>query len=798
MKVELLAPAGSFESLRAAVNAGADAVYIGGTHFGARAYADNLSTQKMLEAIDYCHIHGRKLYLTVNTLLKENELTEVLYDYLFPFYESGLDAVIVQDTGVLSYIREAFPDLEIHASTQMTVTSAKGSLFLKNLGVSRVVAARELSLLEIAEIKKSVDIELESFVHGALCYCYSGQCLYSSLIGGRSGNRGRCAQPCRLPYDLSENKQRFNSPKERYLMNTKDICTLNILPDIIQAGVFSLKIEGRMKRPEYTAGVVSIYRKYIDKYIQNGKKQYRVADKDIQILLDLYNRGGFTNGYYKLRNGREMIALDQPGHRGIPAAKIQKVQKGSLHLQTLVDLYKNDALDVDKFVPGKRKELLVSDDIKINNVFRIDGVPGNVIRPGQILYRTRCNKILSQLRKDFIQNDIKEKINGKLIISLHKPAILNISMGIFCVQAEGDISKPALKQPLTIEAVKKQLLKTGDTPFIFESLDIEIEDSCFLPLQSLNELRRSALKKLEGKILLSGKRQAASQKPAICMGEPKTFKEHAYTLQVSVENISLLDELLRFPEIYGIYIDCSALVLPLERKQVELCVQRCHKNKKKCYYIMPHILRSSSIRKYEESAELLQMFDGVLVKNFDTIQFLQDIHYNKDKILDHNMYTYNRSARLFWDKRGIVYDTAPLELNFRELELRSCKNSEVVIYGYLPMMVSAQCLQKTTKGCTGISKRMNLTDRKGAIFPVKNNCSLCYNTIYNSIPLVLMDQKEEIDRLHPKYLRLSFTIEPVEKAMEITKKYIQKFVSNCSIENDFDSFTRGHFKRGIE
>ncbi len=272
---ELLAPAGSYDSLKAAVSAGADAVYLGGSRFGARAYADNFSEDELCRAIRYAHLHSCNLYLTVNTLLKDQELEE-LGTYLRPYYETGLDGVIVQDLGVVSYIRDYFPELPVHASTQMTILGAGGAAFLKELGVTRIVTARELSLEEIREIHETVDIEIESFIHGALCYCYSGQCLFSSMLGGRSGNRGRCAQPCRLPYQVKAGGKVLNSSEEAYLLSPKDMCTIELLPKILEAGVCSLKIEGRMKRPEYTAGVVRIYRKYLDRYLEYGREGYQV------------------------------------------------------------------------------------------------------------------------------------------------------------------------------------------------------------------------------------------------------------------------------------------------------------------------------------------------------------------------------------------------------------------------------------------------------------------------------------------------------------------------------------------
>lgn len=303
-KVEILAPAGSRESLEAAVCAGADAVYIGGSRFGARAYADNPGEEELLEAIDYVHLHGRSIYLTVNTLLKERELEE-LYDYLLPYYRSGLDAVIVQDVGVMRYVKEHFPDLAIHVSTQAAVTGVRGAEFFKDVGAERIVPARELSLEEVRLMKEKTGLEVECFVHGALCYCYSGQCLLSSLIGGRSGNRGQCAQPCRLPYSVGRGKPQT-------LMSLKDLCTIDLIPDLLEAGVDSFKIEGRMKQPEYVYTVTSLYRKYADLFLEKGRKGYKVSPEDRRKLESVYRRRGYTDGYYMRQNGKEMVSFQRP------------------------------------------------------------------------------------------------------------------------------------------------------------------------------------------------------------------------------------------------------------------------------------------------------------------------------------------------------------------------------------------------------------------------------------------------------------------------------------------------------
>ena len=386
-QLELLAPAGSYDIFRAVLNAGADAVYVGGGQFGARAYANNFSEEELLRAIDEAHIHGKQLYLTVNTLLKEEELEAQLYDYLRPYYEQGLDAVIVQDMGAFQFIREYFPKMDIHTSTQMTICNRYGAEMMKELGATRVVTAREMSFAEIKDIADHVDIEIESFVHGALCYCYSGQCLLSSMLGGRSGNRGRCAQPCRLPYEVYDAKRK-KIACEPFVLSPKDLCTIEDIPKLAESGIFSFKIEGRMKQAEYAAGVVSVYRRYMDRYFEYGAKDYHVSKEDMQKLYDFGNRSGFTKGYYEKHNGKDMITFQKPNHA-----------KG------------NEALQ-------------------------------------------------EKVREDFCRGEIKEKINGNLILSQDSSAILDVTMGDLRYTACGDVVQPALKQPLSMEKVRENMEKT--------------------------------------------------------------------------------------------------------------------------------------------------------------------------------------------------------------------------------------------------------------------------------------------------------------------------------------------------
>ncbi len=489
-EVEVLAPAGSLESLSAAINAGADAVYIGGSEFGARAFADNPNEEGMLRAIDHTHLYGKKLYLTVNTLLKDDEIKERLYNYIEPYYKEGLDAVIVQDLGVFAFIKENFPGMDIHASTQMTITSVSAATLMKKLGASRIVTARELSLEEIKKIHNNVDIEIESFVHGALCYCYSGQCLLSSIIGGRSGNRGRCAQPCRLPYDTAI--------KDKYILSPKDMCTIDILPQIIDAGVYSLKIEGRMKKPEYTALVVSKYRKYTDKVL-NGEK-YTVDKKDIADLMDIYNRGGFTTGYYERHNGKDMMSLTKPNHFGVEALNVIKAEKSKIDFKTITDISKGDVIEVLQ-KNGEPLSLTMSESVKkgSNGTAKLPLNKG--IKVDSPLYRTRNAKLIKETAELYIENNLKLRPTIYITIKKDIPIECNIELNGTKVTFMGKTPDIAMNKPTSSEEIKKQVSKTGGTDYEFLSIQVTIDDGLFVTVGDIKELRRNALRLLEDRII---------------------------------------------------------------------------------------------------------------------------------------------------------------------------------------------------------------------------------------------------------------------------------------------------------
>ncbi len=739
-KVELLAPAGSYESMVAAINAGADAVYLGGKLFGARAYANNLDIEELKRAIDYVHLHHKKLYLTVNTLIKQKEIEEKLFSYLNPLYGQGLDAVIVQDLGVFSFVKENFEDLAIHASTQMTLTGQYGAKMLKELGASRIVTARELSLEEIKEIKDKVDIEIEAFIHGALCYCYSGQCFFSSILGGRSGNRGRCAQPCRLPYEALEDgkkikKENIRERKETFLLSPKDLCTIDILPAILRAGVYSLKIEGRMKRPEYTAGVVSIYRKYLEKYLENPEREYKISSEDKSTLLMIYNRGGFTKGYYEQRNGKNMIFLEGKG----------KEEKEAL----------------------EKKE-----------------------------------RLFEEIKEKFLKTEKKESIKGKVFLEKNRAIQLEVEwkqldyLDFFIekrVSVEGEIVQEAKKQPLTAEKIEKQIKKAGNTPFYFEELEVITKEDVFLSVTALNELRRKALKEVEQEIIRPFRRKEKEEKKEFICHLRKKEDLQELDIYLLIDRLEYFFPLSKIKGITGFYLDSNGFDLEelqkIEQKGLPL------------YYVLPPVFRKDTAKWLDSIYEkLLQTpITGFLVRNLDEFAYLKEKNCVLPIRLDYSVYEFNHYAkRELHSYYPIQMATLPIELNSRECSELADKMSELLVYGYLPMMTTAQCMVKTIRECSHNREKVSLKDRYGNEFPVQNYCKFCYNRIYNCKPLSLLTKKEEVQKIGAGTIRLDFTIENIQEAIEITEKFISVYRKNSVSEEELEDFTRGHFKRGIE
>ncbi len=830
--VELLAPAGSYEGLCAAINAGADAVYIGGTMFGARAYAENPEEELLVQGIDYCHLHGRKLYMTVNTLLKEEELEYKLYDYLLPYYKAGLDGVIVQDFGVAHFLKEYFPGLDLHASTQMTVTGVNGAQLLKEAGFTRVVPARELSLDEIKRIVNETGLEVETFIHGAMCYSYSGQCLMSSMIGGRSGNRGRCAQPCRLPYrvigngdhtglsaaEQSRNSRNLKNEEKReqplYALSMKDMCTVDLLPELLAAGISSLKIEGRMKRPEYAAGVVHIYRKYIDLCQEQGGRNFRVSKEDREILLDLYNRGGFSQGYYHLHNGKSMMALSRPNHQGTQAAKIKNTNKNTLSAIASEALHKGDILEL----PDGR-ELTLAADAAEGILFQVKRT-GASIKPGSILYRTKNEKLLQELSDAYIKRDNKEKIKGELRIFENSPAILKVEIGHFSVTVCAKIAEPATNQQTTPEQVRKQMMKTGNTPFVFDSLDIRMEEGLFVAVRALNELRREGLSQLQEQMTASARREAPdrglqnvnfSEEKEISSRTITVSEETGFALNISIMSHAHLMAVLETAQkltVHTLYLDTALFGNEAELHTAFAGLSEMIQSVKsagiRCFLNCPPVFRHRERSFFEHPVmrRLMAMLDGFLVHTIDELSYfrayIRDTHCEAVLVSDYNLYACNRRAEAFLHTYGVERTVMSPELNVRELKQSGSAGRELIVYGYQPLMQSAQCVQKNIFGCTKRPGLLFLEDRKKMRFPVQNRCAFCCNTIYNSVPLQLGGYRKEIEELSVAFVRLSFTIESADETKQILKQYHRLLFSDNVICDDMPGGTRGHFKRGVE
>ena len=735
---ELLAPAGSYEGFEAALGAGADAIYVGGTMFGARAYACNFDEEELLRAIDVAHIHGKKLYLTVNTLLKNKELKDELLNYLRPFYNAGLDAAIVQDMGVFSLLKEEMPELHLHASTQMTVTGPEGMKFLAEQGATRVVAARELSLEELTRMHAASPIEIEAFVHGALCYSYSGQCLMSSLLGGRSGNRGRCAQPCRLPYEVDRFKGHKYKKGEFCPLSLKDICTVEILPEILEAGVTSLKIEGRMKQPAYTAGVTAMYRKYLDLLLEKGAENYHVEEKDKKYLLDLFNRGGSCTGYYQMGNGPQMMAFTN----------------------------EKKTADITPVITAR-----------------------------------------------------KEKIRGKLTLLPGCMIICTASCQdvTVCVTSPEEVQY-AKSQPVTKERIYQQMDKLGNTPFEWENLDIQMEDSIFVPMKALNEVRRQLIEDLEKNLVEKYRRDFGSGQTAKIAGEeifgtkkvlPDLERDKRFGAQksgeeppiyVSCENEETVEFLCQEEGIRGIYLPYAFMKKYLH-KGLE--------NGKEMYLSLPHITRGNppegyldQIRKWVEEG-----MTGFLVRNLESYSRLAGLGWSSKCVLDHSLYTWNNESVLFWKEQEVLRNTVPLELNEKELRHRINAESEMIVYGRLPLMHSAQCVRKNTLGCNHGEEQLMLNDRYAKHFPVVCYCDPwktgntksagpCYNIIYNSLPYGLLEESQKVKALGFMSIRLSFTTENMKEARRILEDFKAAYQGGNAAHHY--EFTKGHFKRGAE
>lgn len=784
-KIELLSPVGDFECLVAAVQNGADAVYFGADKFNARINGINFSNEELKKAITYAKLRNVKTYLTLNILIKNDEFKEAieLVEYA---YECGIDALIVQDLGLARFIIKNYPDLEVHASTQMTVHNVEGVKELKKLGFKRVVLSRELNLDEIKDIYNQTKEDLEVFVHGALCISYSGQCLMSSIIGQRSGNRGKCAGTCRLPYELI-NKKENKIVDKGYLLSSKDVCTLDILPELLETGVMSLKIEGRMKTPEYVGVVTSIYRKYID--LALSKDKYIVDENDKKELMQVFNRGGFSTGYLKGKLGKNMMYTKRPNHIGIVLGTVisYNSNKGYVKIKLKENMELGDSIKINES-SCKSSELMKNNNniktAKTGEIVTIGRIKGN-IKASDIVYKTVSVSLENKINQTLTKDVRKRKVFCKVEIETGKEAkidILDLQTQISS-NVIGNIVEKGQTQVANEERIKAQINKMGGTVFELESIVVNLSKDAYISIKELNELRRKALEELEQKLLQKIYRDKKNVKLEKFNLEEKEHSEVSIAVLLNTINLNYNYKALR--KIDRIYLPISELILAKNLNKLEEIT-----NNLETYIYMPNIIRDEH-RKivYGKIEELLKKYkiQGFVVSNLSQIKELQK--YNLSLIGNYTLNVFNDETVKELENLKISTITISPELN--EEEIRSIKTNmkkEFIVYGRLPLMTSEYCTIGTFKNCAGTCTKgeYTLKDRMNFEFPIKTNRINCNTTIYNSKITSIMWKNLNLDSIRIDIL--DETIEEINKIVEIHKQ-------NKRLEGQ--NYTNGNLKKNI-
>lgn len=798
--IELLAPVGSFDALRAAVSNGANAVYLGGKSFGARASANNFDTEEMKQAVEYAHIRDVKVYVTVNTLVKESEISYFL-KYINFLYNIDVDALILQDIGMTKLVKEHFPDFEIHASTQMVAHSLEDVKYLEKLGFKRVVLARELEIKEIEYISKNSSVDIEVFVHGALCVCYSGQCLMSSMIGGRSGNRGRCAQPCRKVYDLidksSNSKVKLD---DQYLLSPRDLNTIEDLDKIIDTGVLSLKIEGRMKRAEYVATVVGSYREALDYYITN--KNLKVKKDILDNLYSIFNRK-FTKGYILEKSGKEIMNPEKPNNTGLYIGKVVDVDKrrNKITLKLENTLKKGDGLSIGG---GNVGRILKNNDI-LTEAYEGDTIQLDFNIPmqiGQDVYKTLDSELLDRSRRTY-ENEVEIKkipIKGKIILKLDEyPSLLIKDNDNNKVKVVGTKKvEKAKKVALSDEKIENQLSKLGNTPYELKSILIDKDEDISIPVSILNEIRRDAVEKLNNKRKNLNKRKLSKIEVE---DKEKLDKEVRDTkVNVKIRKMSQLRKIvdLNIDTIY--YEDIDTL------KDAMIV---CKEHNKNIVYCPPRILRNNQYNILDEAIDM--GIDQFLVSNIGMINKLS----NYTMYADYYLNIFNSKTIEQLQNNNIKSVSLSAELNLHEI--KQVLNyvdieTEAIVYSRIPLMITEYCpMGVLTRDCnkdkrcgTCNQSKYLLKDEKGQEFPVSQD-KFCRSIIYNSKILCMIDHLEDMYNSGISTFRLEFTFEEENFIREIVEAYIE------IIDNDFEvqdsemheklineGITKGHYLRGVE
>lgn len=718
--IELLSPVGDFECLKAAVQNGADSVYFGANLFSARAFAHNFDEAELKKAIEYAKLRGVKTNLTLNTLIKDNEFDNAI-KLASKAYEFGIDAIIIQDLGLAKKLIELFPDLPMHGSTQMTIHNLNGALKLQELGFKRVVLSRELSLTEIEYICKNTSIEIECFVHGALCISYSGQCLFSSMLGGRSGNRGKCAGPCRLPYKLIENDKAIDSG---YLLNTRDLCGLEFLPQLINAGVDCLKIEGRMKSPEYVATVTNIYRKYID--LAYSKNDFNINIEDKKTLLQAFNRGTFSSGHLDSSENRNLVFKEKPNNMGLFIGIIQKYNpnKGHITLKIQEKLNIGDTISVgNENGSYKISELMNKNtnlkETQVGQTVTIGRMKGN-IKVGDKVYRL-SSKELTTIAKESYKKEVKKTaLNCTVSIKKNTPISINIKSytknGIYKnldISCKLDyIPEIAQNRPLDKATIIKQISKTTDTPYYFKNINIDLDKNLFLPkISILNELRRTALSNVENFAISKIHRQLpesfvdyiSKETDSTTLNNMRNFNNTKINSNATPK-VSLLLNVLHSDWNYNKLENIDSIYIPLKyfTSKKYSPVLKIISKKFDTYIYMPTIIKSNYenlfLANAEEAVEKYNI-QGFVISNIGNLNLLHSLFNNLDEyykvIANYTFNVYNSETVLELKKLGISSFTLSPELDKQTITSLCNYNylqKELIVYGKVPLLNINYCL----------------------------------------------------------------------------------------------------------
>ena len=804
-EIELLAPVGSFDSLKAAVQNGANAVYLGGKDFSARASANNFDREELKEAVKYAHIRDVRVFVTTNTLIKQNELEDFV-EYAKFLYDIDVDAIIMQDIGAAMLIHELLPDFELHASTQMVAHSLEDVQYLESIGFKRVVLARELTVEEIKYICDNANVDIEIFVHGALCVCYSGGCLMSSMIGNRSGNRGRCAQPCRQKYtmiDISTGEEIHNNGV--YLLSTKDLNTIEEIDKIIDTGVLSLKIEGRMKKPEYVATVIKSYRDAIDEY--ETTKKVNISDETMEDLYTIFNRK-FTKGLILGEVGEEVMNSNVPNNQGLYVGKVVDYNKKAKRLKIKLEgtLKKGDGINLGGGTIGRI--------IKGKDITQI-GYKGETIeldfigeaKKNQLVFKTSDTDLIDRAQKTYTQDKefAKSLIDAEISIKLDSyPELRLIDKNENIVTVQGDkLVEKALKVALSEEKIETQIKKLGNTPYEIDQLKINLDEGVSMPISLINQMRREAIELLDNaRISVKGR----MYKDNDIKYSPKIYSRNADNkskIRVKVNNIEALKSILNLDIDMIYYEDVST---------IEQAMTMANANNKKLIYSAPRIVRNREYKRLEKSDEYCK--DHVQISALGQVKYYKENSESVKFDVDYYLNPFNSETINHYKKEGAETVCISQELNLHEIKETTQYTDleiETVAYGYIPMMLSEYCPMgvvarscKKDKRCANCKEsKYVLRDFKGEEYRVSQDI-FCRSTIYNSSANCLINNLDELSEAGINIFRLDFTHETPELIEKITESFIDvienDFVADAkSLEvfEDMDT-TLGHLYKGVE